>query len=133
MAGYSQTPLQQKLGIKEDQRVRFIDAPSELSEWLGKLPSLKMTTRPPYDFVLLFVNTTSKLEEWLVKLRTQLSQDGMVWVTWYKKASKKPTELTEDIIRDTALPLGLVDIKVCAISEEWSGLKLVIRRNERKP
>lgn len=132
MSSYSQTPLQQKLGIKEGQRLRFIDAPPELNDWLGSLPSVKMTARPPYDFVLLFVNTTKKLEDWLVKLREQLAQDGMVWVAWYKKAAKKPTEITEDIIRDTALPLGLVDIKVCAISDEWSGLKLVIRVLERK-
>jgi hypothetical protein len=132
MAGYSQTPLRQKLGIKEDQRARFIDAPAELSEWLGNLPPAMIVRRPPYDFVLVFVNTTKKLEDWLVRLREQLSQDGMIWVAWYKKASKRPTELTEDIIRDTALPLGLVDIKVCAISEEWSGLKLVIRKSERR-
>ena len=132
MAGYSQTPLQQKLGLKEGQRVRFIDSPTELNNWLHKLPEVKLTMRAPYDFVLLFVNKTELLEGWLVKLRNQLNQTGMIWVAWYKKAAKKPTELTEDIIRDIALPLGFVDVKVCAISEEWSGLKLVIRVTERK-
>lgn len=132
MAGYSETPLVKKLGIKEGQRVRFIEPPAQLTAWLGTLPDIKMTTRQPYDFVLLFVNETTLLEDWLVKLRHQISQSGMIWVAWYKKSSKKPTEITEDVIRDTALPLGLVDVKVCAISDEWSGLKLVIRVSERK-
>jgi hypothetical protein len=132
MAGYSQTPLSKKLGLRERQRTRFIDAPKELQHWLGVIPGLKMVTRQPYDFILLFVNEIRLLEDWLATLRTQLVQDGMVWVAWYKKSSKKPTEITEDIIRDTALPLGFVDVKVCAISDEWSGLKLVIRVSERK-
>lgn len=132
MAGYSQTPLAKKLGLKEDLRIRFIDAPKELQNWLGLIPDLKMVSRQPYDFILLFVNEIRSLEEWLAKLRPQLVQNGMIWVAWYKKSSKRPTEITEDIIRATALPLGFVDVKVCAISEEWSGLKLVIRVKERR-
>lgn len=132
MAGYSQTPLVKKLGIKEGQRVRFLHAPKELAGWLGSIQDLKAMTRRPYDFVLLFVNEVEVLEDWLVKLRHQITETGMIWVAWYKKSAKKPTEITEDTIRDTAIPLGLVDVKVCAISEEWSGLKLVIRVSERK-
>ena len=131
MPGYSQTPLVKKLGFKDGYRVRFISPPDTLSSWLGGLPDVKVVQRPPYDMVMVFVNKTSKLEDWLVKMRQQISATGMVWVCWYKKASKKPSEITEDIIRDTALPLGFVDIKVCAVSEDWSGLKLVIRVSER--
>lgn len=131
MAGYSHTPLVKKLGLRGGLRVRYINGPKELDEWLGEVPDLKKVTAQPYDCVLLFVNSIRQLEDWLVKLRNQIAQNGMVWVAWYKKSSKKPSEITEDIIRDTALPLGFVDIKVCAISEEWSGLKLVIRVSER--
>ncbi len=132
MAGYSPAPLIKKLGIKEHQRVRFINPPEDLMTWLGTLPEITMTTKQPYDCVLLFVNEISILEDWLSEFRNQITQSGMIWVAWYKKSSKKLTEITEDTIRDTAIPLGLVDIKVCAISEEWSGLKLVIRVTERK-
>jgi len=131
MAGYSQTPLVKKLGFKEGQRVRMVSPPEDLDTMLSTMPDVKMTTRAPFDVVLLFVNQTKLLESWLFRLRSQLNQNGMVWVCWYKKASKKQSEITEDIIRDTALPLGFVDVKVCAVSEAWSGLKLVIRVSER--
>ena len=132
MVGYSETPLIKKLGIKEGMRVRFIKAPKELDTWLGVLPDIKKVTKAPYDFVLLFVNEIEMMEEYLARLRHELVDNGMIWVAWYKKAAKKPTEITEDTIRDTALPLRFVDVKVCAVSEEWSGLKLVIRVTERK-
>lgn len=132
MAGYSQKSLSQKLGLKDGLRTHFIEAPTKLESWLDPMPDIQLVRRQPYEFVLLFVNETVLLENWLVKLRTQISQSGMIWVAWYKKSSKKPTQLTEDTIRDTALPLGFVDVRVCAISEEWSGLKLVIRVEERR-
>ena len=132
MAGYSGTPLVKKLGLKDGQRIRFIQPPEEFDLWLGSLPEVKQVNRKPYDVVVLFVNRVSLLEEWLLKLRNEISQSGMIWVAWYKKSSKKPSEIAEDLIRDTAIPLGLVDVKVCAISEEWSGLKLVIRVSERR-
>lgn len=131
MAGYSQAPLIRKLGIKAGNRIRFIRPPLEYHEWLGELPDVRMVQRPPYDFVHVFVNRINSLEQWLVKLRDQLDMSGMVWVSWYKKASGKGSEITEDVIRATALPLGFVDVKVCAVSEDWSGLKLVIRVSER--
>ena len=92
---------------------------------------LNAGSMPPWDFVHLFVNDLAKLEDDLFELRTLIASDGMIWVSWYKKSAKKPTEITEDLIRDTCLPLGLVDVKVCSVSEDWSGLKLVIRKELR--
>jgi len=127
MAGYSTTPLVKKLGLSEGARVRFIHAPEEYESWLTPMPAVRRTRKPPYDFVHLFVNTVEELEDLLPELRNAIDDDGMIWVSWYKKSSGKMSGLTEDIIRDTALALGLVDVKVCAVSDEWSGLKLVIR------
>jgi len=88
--------------------------------------------KPPVEAVHLFTAESGFLDAMLSKLRKELKQDGFVWVSWPKKSSKVPTDITEDVIREIALPLGFVGIKVCAISEVWSGLKLVIRRSERK-
>jgi len=132
MPGYSSTPLVKKLGIKSGYRVRFIDVPDAYLEWIAPVPEIILSRRPPYDFVHLFVNRIAKLEKSLSTLREQLDDKGMIWVSWYKKTSGNASELTEDIIRDTALALGLVDVKVCAVSEAWSGLKLVIRVENRK-
>jgi hypothetical protein len=133
--GYSGTPLAKKLGFKSPSRIWIINAPKEYKSWLGELPvdvKLVASAKPPIGAVHLFVTEAALMDAMLSKLRTELQQDGFVWVSWPKKSSKVPTDITEDTIREIALPLGFVDIKVCAVSEVWSGLKLVIRKSERK-
>jgi hypothetical protein len=132
MPGYSVKPLVKKLGIKEGYRVKYINAPAGYQSWIAPAPEVIAASIPPYDFVHVFVNKVSELEQSLVSLRDQLDNRGMIWVSWYKKSSGMSSEITEDTIRDTALALGLVDVKVCAVTEEWSGLKLVIRVENRK-
>ena len=133
-AGYSGTPLAKKLGFKDGLRVATINAPAEYARWLDGLPantsiSSRMGTSP--GAVHLFATKQSELVRTLKTLRTKLQADGFVWVSWPKRASGVPTDITEDTIRDVALPLGFVDVKVCAVTDTWSGLKLVIRRSER--
>jgi len=133
--GYSETPLAKKLGLKPPLKVWIINAPQEYKTWLGELPGdVKLVTRakPPIEAAHVFTVESAFLHAILSKLRNDLKQDGFVWVSWPKKSSKVPTDITEDTIREIALPLGFVDIKVCAVSEIWSGLKLVIRKSERK-
>ncbi len=133
--GYSGTPLAKKLGIKPPLKLLCINAPKEYKSWIGELPKgVSLTTKPgqPVEAAHLFVTERMFLDATLSKLRDQLKQDGFIWVSWPKKASKVSTDITEDTIREIALPLGFVDIKVCAVSEVWSGLKLVIRKSERK-
>lgn len=133
--GYSGTPLAKKLGLKAPLKLLLINAPKEYKSWLGNLPAdVKLVTKakPPIDASHIFVTASLELDALLSKLRNELKQDGFVWVSWHKKSSRIPTEITEDVIREIALPLGFVDIKVCAVSEQWSGLKLVIRKSERK-
>jgi hypothetical protein len=133
--GYSGTPLVKKLGIKTNLRMLTINAPKEYATWLGDLPenaTLVTKTKKPIEAVHVFATESLFLDATLSKLRNELHQDGFVWVSWPKKSSKVPTNITEDKIREIALPLGFVDIKVCAVSEVWSGLKLVIRKSERK-
>ncbi len=134
MPGYSGTPLFQKLGIKPPLTLVTIDAPPEYLSWLGELPpGVRMVAKlsQPLHAVHLFVTKRALLEKNLVTLRKKLEQTGFVWVSWPKKASKVETDISEDVIREVALPLGFVDIKVCAVSDIWSGLKLVIRKSER--
>lgn len=133
--GYSGTPLAKKLGLKPPMTLLTINAPKEYGSWLGELPgdvSLVKKAEPPFEAVHVFATESAFLDMTLSKLRNELKQDGFVWVSWPKKSSKVPTDITEDTIRETALPLGFVDIKVCAVSDVWSGLKLVIRKSERK-
>ena len=116
-------------------KVLIVHAPAEYSSWLGELPEdvkLVAKAKPPIDAVHLFVTQSAELSALFSKLRTQLKADGFIWVSWYKKSAKMQTDITEDVIREIALPLGFVDVKVCAVSEQWSGLKLVIRKSERK-
>lgn len=111
-----------------------IDAPREYRSWLGELPAgvrIVSTTGQHLEAVHLFATKRSVLEKHLAAFRKQLDQAGFVWVSWPKKASKVATDITEDVIREVALPLGFVDMKVCAVSDVWSGLKLMIRRSER--
>ena len=134
MAGYSGTPLAKKLGLEGPLTLLTIDSPGDYASWLGDLPeSVTLTTRThkPVAAAHVFVTRRSALAKHLSGLRKTLAPAGFVWVSWPKKASKVPTDVTEDTIRDVALPMGLVDIKVCAVSDVWSGLKLVIRKSER--
>lgn len=133
-AGYSGTPLPVKLGFRTPLRVQTIRAPKEYRSWLGTLPAgVVLGTRAvrPVQAAHVFAADRAFLQKQLETLRTQLAPAGFVWVSWPKKAAKVATDITEDTIREVALPLGFVDIKVCAVSEVWSGLKLVIRKNER--
>lgn len=134
MAGYSGTPLAGKLGLKPPMTLVALNAPREYPSWLGKLaPGIDLASKAsaPLRAVHLFATNRGALEKQLASLRKRLEQTGFVWVSWPKKASKVPTDITEDVIRAVALPLGFVDVKVCAVSEVWSGLKLVIRKSER--
>ena len=135
MAGYSGTPLPQKLGLKANEHVVLISAPKNYAELLGEIPpgivfSDRMNTGA--RFVHLFSTKRSDLQKKLVTLRKHLADDGTLWVSWPKKSAGVPTDVTEDVIRAVALPLGFVDIKVCAVDETWSGLKLMVRRTNRK-
>ncbi len=132
MAGYSGTPLIKKLGIKEGFRLRFVGAPENYSELLGPLPlGVEENTQENCHFIHGFYKERTNLETDLPHLMNQINRNGMIWVSWPKKASKVPTTITEDTIREIALPLGLVDVKVCAVDEIWSGLKLMIRKELR--
>lgn len=134
MAGYSGTPLTKKLGIKEGCKVYTQNAPSHYLELLAPLPiGVEVTTRlsNDLDMVHFFTHQKSELQKSLPSLIGKIKQDGMIWVSWPKKASKLPTDINEDVVREVAVPLGLVDIKVCAVDEIWSGLKLVIRKEFR--
>ena len=135
MTGYSGTPLPQKLGIKPGTIAVVIDAPVDYRKLLGQVPSgVNFATRTTGNtkFVHLFVKERGALMKHLQSLRQKVADDAAVWVSWPKKSSGVPTNITEDVIRAVALPLGFVDIKVCAVDETWSGLKLMIRRENRK-
>jgi hypothetical protein len=135
MAGYSRTPLQQKLGIKPDMNVVIINSPRNYRRLLGTIPdSVTFSDRfkPDSSFVHVFIKTRSELERRLRVLREKIADTGTVWVSWPKRSSAVPTDVTEDVIRAVALPLGFIDIKVCAIDKIWSALKLMVRRTNRK-
>ena len=132
--GYSGKSLAGKLGIKGGMCVLLINAPSDLMELLSPLPDDVTILEVPadgVDLIHLFTNSRDELFQELSKSVRLIKQNGSIWVSWYKRASKLPTEITEDTVREAALPLGLVDVKVCAVDERWSGLKLVIRRENR--
>ena len=135
MAGYSGTPLAQKLGIKAGQKVVTINAPANYSKLLAPLPedvSFVRKATAGAGFVHLFISTRKALEKELSRLRTLIADTGVLWVSWPKKSSGVATDVTEDVIREVALPLGFVDVKVCAVDETWSGLKLMVRRENRR-
>lgn len=134
MAGYSETPLPKKLGIKPPMTLVAIDMPKEYRSWLGELPAgiaIVSKSNQPLHAVHVFATRRAALEKHLSTCRERLEQSGFVWVSWPKKASGVATDITEDVIREIALPIGFVDIKVCAVNDVWSGLKLVIRKSER--
>ncbi|HEV2840298.1 MAG TPA: DUF3052 domain-containing protein [Chthoniobacterales bacterium] len=135
MAGYSGTPLAQKLGIKAGQKVVTIGAPPGYRKLLSPLPdavSLATNVERNAAFLHLFVSTRAALEKELKRLRKSIADTGVLWVSWPKKSSGVKTDITEDVIREVCLPLGFVDIKVCAVDDTWSGLKLMIRRENRR-
>ncbi len=134
MAGYSGTPLAKKLGIQEGMSVATLGAPREYRAWLAPLPpAVRFTAKPAaaVDLVHVFATKRTELTTTLKSCRKALAPDATVWVSWPKQASKVPTDITEDTIRDVALPMGFVDVKVCAVSDVWSGLKLVVRKSLR--
>lgn len=137
-AGYSGTPLAQKLGIKEGHRVVLLAAPEAFASTLEPLPPITMTTalatalRGSADVILFFCRARRDLERAIAGLHTAIHPAGGLWIAWPKRASKIATDMTEDVVREVALPRGLVDNKVCAIDEIWSGLRVVIRKELRE-
>jgi len=133
-AGYSGTPLIKKLGIKPDHKLLLINQPADYYELLGEDLSQQVVkgTEVP-DLIHLFALSKKDLAENLIKLGAFAKKNPVItiWVSWYKKSAGMPTDITEDVIREVALPKGWVDIKVCAVSEQWSGLKLVVRKTNR--
>ena len=133
-AGYSASPLYKKLGLKEGFKVKLIHAPDNYSKLVGEIFNklhTVATVGTELDFIHFFPKTIAELEKTLPRLKTEIKKNGMIWISWHKTSSGKETELSENIIRDTALAVGLVDVKVCAIDEDWSGLKLVFRLKDR--
>jgi len=139
-AGYSGTPLPAKLGLKDGMVAAFIALPPELDELTAVVTFAEVDRLPEwsaisgnqkYDTVHAFTRQRAEVEGGLAGIETAIKRDGMVWVSWPKKASKVPTDVTEDVIRAEALKRDLVDVKVAAVNEIWSGLKLVIRKDRR--
>jgi hypothetical protein len=134
MAGYSGTPLDRKLGIRPGHRVVLDGAPDGFVGGALVVPdgvTIATAARAPIDVAVVFVTTRARLERRWAPLTKALVADGGLWVAWPKKASKVATDMTEDVVREVALPRGLVDNKVCAIDEVWSGLRLVVRVENR--
>ena len=134
MAGYSGTPLVKKLGIKSGFRLIFINAPDHYDKTLGELPDdieIKSAIETELDFIQFFTKDCAELEAQFPILMAALSKSGMLWISWPKKSSKVPTDVNENIVRDIGLGNGLVDVKVCAVDEVWSGLKFVYRVVDR--
>jgi hypothetical protein len=132
-AGYSGTPLPRKLGFKPGMTAALLDAPDELEDLLGDLDgvTIRRSLRGRADLVMCFVTARATLEHRAARLRAAVAPDGMVWVCWPKRASGVATDMTEDVVRDVLLPIGLVDVKVAAVDATWSALKLVVRRELR--
>jgi hypothetical protein len=135
MAGYSSTPLPKKLGIKEQSRIAFVNAPKEFESYLGPLPAsaeiVKRLTKP-LDIILLFVTVERALAKDFAKFADKLATNGMIWVAWPKKSSGVETDLSFERVQRIGLDAGLVDVKICAIDETWSGLKFVFRLKDRQ-
>jgi hypothetical protein len=132
--GYSDTPLPKKLGIKAGTRLAFVRAPDGFDRTVGELPEgveIKRSARGPLDVIVFFTTSAAELRRRFDRLAAALDPAGALWVAWPKKSSGVATDLTENTVRDVALPKGLVDNKVCAIDDIWSGLRLVIRRANR--
>jgi hypothetical protein len=131
-AGYSGTPLVTKLGIRPGSRIQFVEAPPDFGETLGALPDgLKHVSRGALDFAVIFVRRRIDLEKRFSVIRDRLEPAGTLWVGWPKKSARTTTDLTENVVREIGLNAGLVDVKVCAIDDTWSGLKFVRRVRDR--
>ena len=135
MAGYAGTPLVKKLGIKPGHRVALINAPEHYLELLGDLPADVSIARENqgggFDFAQAFFVWRADYESSFAALKAAIKKDGMLWISWYKKAARMPTDISENVVREVALAGGLVDVKVAAIDDQWSGLKLVYRVKDR--
>lgn len=134
MAGYSGTPLPKKLGIVEGATVALLHAPDDFDDTLGALPAgvtVRRTPKGAADVIVAFIDERAHFEAALPIVERSIFPNGGLWIAWPKKASKVPTDMTEDVVREVALPRGLVDNKVCAIDEVWSGLRLVWRKEQR--
>jgi hypothetical protein len=134
VAGYSGTPLARKLGIRADARVALVAAPDDFASLLEELPDgvvLRHQARSPSDVVVCFVTRRSDLARRAPRLASLITEDGGLWIAWPKRASGVVTDLRESIVREIGLETGLVDNKVCAIDERWSGLRFVVRRADR--
>lgn len=134
-AGYSRTPLVKKLGIKPGFKVFFANPPDNLQTLLGELPkNLTLLNKPmnPVDYIHLFTKNREELQTQLPILKEALAINGLFWISWPKKAAKVATDLDGNVVRDIGLQNGLVDVKVCAVDEIWSGLKFVYRLKDRK-
>jgi hypothetical protein len=134
MAGYSGTPLAKKLGIVENSKVFTVGAPKDYANLLKPIPAgVEFASKASKSIDVAHVFTTKKAElrSLLTGLRKSLRPDAAIWVSWPKKAAKVATDITEDTVREVALPMGFVDIKVCAVDDVWSGLKLVVRKELR--
>jgi hypothetical protein len=135
-AGYSGTPLPQKLGVGPGDAVALIGAPAWLEDALAEVPGVAevhtdLGSHALYDVIVVFVSRRAELEAELGRLREHMAPACGLWIAWPKKASKVRTDMTENVVREIALPTGLVDNKVCAIDQTWSALRLVIRRKNR--
>ena len=133
-AGYSGTPLPKKLGLKDGGTLVLIDAPSGIEDELKPLPAgatLSTRLRNETALLMLFCKDTAGLRKFLPTVSKKLAADGSLWISWPKKTSKRFVDLTEDGIRTIVLPTGLVDVKVCAVNNDWSGLKLMVRKELR--
>ena len=134
-AGYSKTPLVKKLGIKPGFKVFFVNPPDNLQTLLGELPeNVTLLNKPmsPVDYIQLFTKSNEELQTQFPILKEALATNGLFWISWPKKAAKVETDLDENVVRDSGLKNGLVDVKVCAVDEIWSGLKFVYRLQDRK-
>jgi hypothetical protein len=137
MAGYSGTPLVKKLGIKAGQSVAIVNPPNKfLAQELQTLPEdvrlVPAIARGQRDFIMLFVSSAKALQKDLPKLKKKLTRDGILWVSWPKKSSGVETDLSFDVVQQLGLKIGLVDVKICAVNEIWSGLKFVYRLKDRR-
>jgi len=135
MAGYSGVPLTKKLGILANSELVIINEPQEFRRLIKPIPEgvrVEARVTKGTDMVHIFATSKNRLSESLQLCVKQMARDAVIWVSWPKKSSQMRSDVSENVIREIALPLGLVDIKVCAIDETWSGLKLVIRKEKRK-
>ena len=134
MVGYSGTPLAKKLGLKPGSNLVLSGAPQEYATLIEPMPagvSIGARISAATDIVHVFTTRRREFQSFLATCRSKLKPDAMVWVSWPKQSAKVPTEVTENVIREIALPMGFVDVKVCAVTEVWSGLKLVVRKELR--